>query len=197
MMSTHMRRRSILTAALSLAATLTLLPSMAHGQDTNQQSDGDSPRRLPLLGVNVSYLRFTQSRARDRFGDAFGFSPGFGGFQRAKEKGQFEPAFEFVTAGRNDSNALLVPVGIGYRRGLSLDNQPIQPYVGLTADFVGTWIGSRPDDIKWGFRPAYGGSAFIGVNYQNRGFLEARYRQISDVRGFDFSGVQLGAGVRF
>lgn len=198
MIFSHMRcRRSFLPAALTLAALAVLLPAAVHAQEGNQDSDGERKRKLPLLGLDVFYLRFSQDRARNRFGDAFGFGLGLGGFQRAQQKGEFAPVFDFLTAGRNDSNALLVPLGVGYRRGLSTDTQQIQPYIGATAEFVGTYIGSRPDDIKWGFRPAYGGSAFIGLNYQNRGFLEARYRAISDVRGFDFSGVQLGAGVRF
>ena len=47
------------------------------------------------------------------------------------------------------------------------------------------------------FQVGAGGSAFVGVNFGDSAYLEARYYELSHANGFDLSGLNLEAGYRF
>ena len=58
-------------------------------------------------------------------------------------------------------------------------------------------ITSNPDNIHNSFNVGVGASEFVGVNFGDSAFLEARYYEFSSIHSFDFSGLSLDAGYRF
>jgi hypothetical protein len=92
--------------------------------------------------------------------------------------------------------AFIAPIGVEYQQFLGRCEKA-NPYVGASADMVFTDVRSDEDNVKAGLRIVPGGSAFAGVSFGRRAFLEARYTLVADVKGFDFSGTNLTLGFRF
>jgi hypothetical protein len=90
----------------------------------------------------------------------------------------------------------MAPVGVSYRRALS-QNVAFGPYIGASADLFLTQIRDDSDGIISRVRGAGGGSVFIGTRFSHSAYVQARYFLVSDVRGFDLSGVNLTTGYRF
>ncbi len=70
------------------------------------------------------------------------------------------------------------------------------PYFGVAGDLVIADVHDLADNIHSGVRCGGSGDAFLGISYLRRGFVEVRYRLMSDIKSFDFSGLSISAGYR-
>ena len=96
-------------------------------------------------------------------------------------------------------SATLIPASVIYKRAIG-GGEPgmgATPYVGGTAGLLIADLRSDNYGVSSGFRGGYGGSALIGITYQSRAYVEARYQLFNKVKGFDLSGINVSTGYRF
>lgn len=157
-----------------------------------------SSRSIPLLGVDGGLYMPTSSKTRDRLGSTWtSFGLGIGGVGAANRKGALNLDFQILYNSHNGNSALIVPIGLEYRKGFARPGQSVVPYACLGVDADINDFGSHQDNIDQVVRVAGGGTAAIGVTFSRNAFLDLRYRAISSVKGFDLSGTELSAGIRF
>jgi hypothetical protein len=174
-------------------------PDAAPGVVETQQAPVPEPqgesraRRFRLrVGPQVGVFLPTDSKTSDRFGDSwYSIGIGIGQIVPALPGGRLEFDMNILTKKR----ALVIPLGLGYRRAFS--GGSTRPYVGVSANLVLADLRSPQDNVRSGMRAGGGGSVFIGTTLSDDGFIEARYLAASRVRGFDLSGLNLTAGARF
>lgn len=189
-----------------MAAVLTAMAATAGAW----AQDEEKPRRDTRLyiGPQIGVFLPTAGLTRDRFGSDWtnvGF--GLGPVEPPRERGVLNLDFTFLTSrskvfssgGQSlRSRALVIPVGVEYRRGIGADGAPgPRPYVGASLGGVVANLESRIDGISSTWRGAVAGSIFTGVVFSRHGYLEAHYYVMDRILGFDFSGLNLAAGYRF
>jgi hypothetical protein len=167
-----------------------------------------------LLGPDAGVYLPSNARTRDRFGSTwFDIGPGFGSVDIARDNGRFSPDIHILGKANEGNSALFVMLGAEYRRALlpthsqrgdkqTADKKPLPlpawiPYTGGSLNLMVGDLISDQDNIGSGIRNGAAASAFIGITYKNRGYVEARYIGTTTVKGFDLSGWSLSAGVRF
>ena len=158
-----------------------------------------SRRLLPLIGVDYGTFVPVSARTRERFGASWQtWGVGIGKVEQISRRGAIVTELNFLSAGRGNTKAIVVPVGLQYRRtlgnGLGSD---ISPYCVASANMYATYIKSEPDNIKYGLRFAVGGALAGGFTFGERAFIEIRYRAMTGVRGVNLSGNEIRSGVRF
>ena len=179
-------------------------PQSSSEEETSSAEDRrgeERPRRRRrfTLGPQIGTFLPTSARVRDRFGSSwFSIGPGLGAIRQPAYKGRFSYDVSFSSQKSGGNRAYVVPVGASYTKALRSDATcSTQPYYGVTLNVVGTKIRSLPDAVDTGVRAAPGGSLFLGSTLGEQAFVEARYRAMSKVAGFNFSGLDLTAGYRF
>lgn len=165
---------------------------------TYGDADESKPRRF-RLGPEVGVYLPTNSRTRDRFGDAWlSLGLGFGPISGITSKGQLGFDLSLNYQQHEGNRVFLLPLGLGYRVALTQNPESkTVPYAGVTGDVYLADVRSIPDNIHSGIRAGGGGSVLLGVNFGESGNLEARYQFVSHIQSFDFSGLSLRAGYRF
>nr|CAA9236517.1 hypothetical protein AVDCRST_MAG63-1222 [uncultured Armatimonadetes bacterium] len=164
---------------------------------TSPQPEQEQPRRRRFrIGPEIGVYLPTDSKTRDRFGDTwFTFGIGLGPIPEPQQRGIFGIDLNVLYRKRGDNRALVIPLGVSYRRSLSVG--PTAPYVGASLNLVFADLKSEEDDVDSGLRTTAGASVFLGTTFSENGYVEARYMGISKIRGFDLSGLNLRAGLRF
>ena len=71
------------------------------------------------------------------------------------------------------------------------------PYFGFSADLAVGDLRDVGDDVHSGVRTGFSGTAFLGVNIGRGFYFETRYREVTQFKGFDLSGLNFTAGYRF
>ena len=136
-------------------------------------------------------------KVRREFGSTwYTLGLGIGSIDRITTKGQTTFDLQFLYQKKDDNHAFLAPVGIGYRRAFS-ENAASTAYYGVTGDLYLADLRSGQENVHSGLRTGFGGSALVGVNFGDSGYLEARYLFVSRIKGFDLSGLNVTAGYRF
>ena len=160
--------------------------------------DQSAPRRNRFrFGPAVGVFLPSSSKTRDRFGDTwFSIGLGLGSINPVSTKGNVALDLNLLYHGRDSNHAFFAPLGIGYRVALTPGTGTI-PYAGASVDANFADITSNPDNIHNSFNVGAGASEFVGVNFGDSAFLEARYYEFSRVSGFDLSGLSVDAGYRF
>ncbi len=224
MLTFNKKAHATLTGALALGAAL--LPG-AYAQDAPTTPDTTAgavdvpaasmpeatPQATPVteegadppksrgfrLGPEVGLYFPTNSRTRDRFGDAWlSLGLGFGPISGITSKGQLGFDLSLNYQQHNGNRVLLLPVGLGYRVALTQNPEAKTiPYAGVTGDVYLADVSAPVDNVHSGLRAGGGGSVLLGVNFGQTGNLEARYQFVSHIQSFDFSGLSLRAGYRF
>ena len=175
------------------------------------QTDAPAPKppRLPFFGLNAGTYLPTSAAVRNRFGDNwFSFSPGLGTVlpplvpspmadlslaTRSKTVDTFNNRVFMALLGQQYQWPLfkLTPV-----EGQALRLPLVLPYMGVSAGAVYANLRSEADTVNNnGF--AATGSVYVGASIGLNGFLQARWRTMGRIHGFDLSGLDLVAGVRF
>ena len=183
------------------AATATPPRSGVSADQTPSSPQPTHQLRIPELGVDLGIFIPTASKTRNRFGSVW-TSVGLG-IGKIDKPGTGRFGLDIgLTGVTNGSNyAYILPVGVSYRRALfssDLTNgQAFIPYFGVSADVVGVDLNSPKDNVHSDVEVAGGGSLSLGTTIGRRAFAEARYAEISEVKGFDLSGLGLTVGIRF
>ena len=174
--------------------------------DTGKPGSPDKPKKhgfqIPKIGVDFDAFLPSSGKTRSRFGSDWG-GIGIGVGRPDQPSGKGLLAFDFSTQyqKRGDHHAFVAPIGVSYRRAFGSDavkqGGTFTPYYGFSANLVPVDLRSVEDNVHSGFRLSYGGSALVGTTIGASGFVEARYREVAKVKGFDLSGVKLSVGVRF
>ena len=167
-----------------------LCSGAAHAQLSVQSS------QRPHIGLKIGQYRYTSAQTRDTFnGNSLSISPTYSRPIEADTKGRLRFDFSFNSSSEGDNRLIMVPVGVGYRR--TAGQGETLPYFGGSLNLAPVYL-KVPDQNKDGkLSLAAGGSAFVGVQFKQRYILEARYFLLSKVRGYDVSGFDLSAGLRF
>lgn len=149
------------------------------------------------FGPDLELFLPTSSKTRERYGSSwFGIGAGFGSVTPEGLLGSWSGEFYLIHNDNKGHEAYIIPLGIGYRRAV-VDRLDVRPYVGASVNLVLGSFNSPTDGIPWGLRAAGGGSVLAGVTFHRSGYIEARYLAVSKMRGLDFSGLNLTAGIRF
>lgn len=149
------------------------------------------------LGPDVGAYFPASAKAASRFGNTwFGFGVGLGRLEEVREHATLSPSYDMFFQTRGSSHAFFVPLGASYKAGFAKSGR-LEPYAGVSANYVLTDIRSDQDHVQSRFRSALGGSVFAGAHYSRHGFFEVRYYGITSVRSLDLSGIDLKAGYRF
>lgn len=177
---------------LLLSAALCLLPVVGARADENG-------RRFPSVGPEAEVYLLSSSRARDRFGSTLtGIGLGFGSVAPSK-KARLSPDISILKSSHGRNDALFVIAGVQYKRAFSperAESSGFVPYygVGLNALYGRVKVPMlRQKDNGFGG----GASIFVGSTLGRRAYVEARYRGLSSVGSYNFSGLSLSAGIRF
>ncbi len=178
--------------------TTTTAPSTTPPPESNNPTSSSPKRQSRFrIGPEVGVYLPTSSKARDQFGSSWlTIGLGIGSIGRVVPQGQTSFDLQVLYQSKNGNHVFLAPVGIGYRLAVSQSGQNTL-YVGATADVYLADLRSGDYDVHSGLRTGFGGSALVGANFGDSGFLEARYLAVSPIKGFDLSGLNLTAGYRF
>ncbi|MDR3709110.1 MAG: hypothetical protein P4L33_12485 [Capsulimonadaceae bacterium] len=158
------------------------------------RSSGSRRLRVgPELGLFVP----TRNLVRNRFGtNWFSFGVGLGQYTTAPETGQWTFDISLLSNASGGNAAYLLPLGAEYRLGLAANRSAV-PYVAAEGDYVPSDVRSQTDNVNWGIRSAWGGALLAGIDFGSDARIEAGYRWISDIIGYNFSGAVISAGFRF
>jgi hypothetical protein len=218
--------RTIRAIAAPAALALILTPIAARAQDTQtpQTSQpsyqggvpaGPSTETPPppplaenrkphlLIGINAGVFVPSSGKARNRFGNAWWSAGiGVGAIPKATGRGSFglDLRTKYQSAS-NDRHVFVGSLGAEYRRRFDPNDNAAQqqyiPYYGVSVDAIFTDISSPQDNVHSGINTTAGASVFVGTTIGQQEFLTLRYEAMPDVKGFNFSGLSLTAGVRF
>lgn len=149
------------------------------------------------VGPEVGIFLPTSGKARSQFGSSWiSLGLGLGSIGQVPAKGQTSFDLQVLYQSRGDNHAFLAPLGVGYRKALS-ESGSASTYVGVTGDLYLADLRSADYNVHSGIRTGFGGSLLVGESFGDSGFLEARYLFVSQIQGFDLSGLNLTAGYRF
>lgn len=150
----------------------------------------------PRVGLTIGQYRYTSAQTRDTFGgNSFSISPTYSRPREADTKGHLRFDFSFNSSSNGDNRLIMVPLGVGYRRTAGAGET--LPYFGGSLNLAPIYLKVPDQNIGGKLSLAAGGSAFVGVQFQQRYTLEARYFLLSKVRGYDVSGLNFSLGARF
>ena len=203
-----LRSTGSLLAALALTA-LTLSAASAQSADTapaavtapqleSQTTTEQTKKKNRFrIGPEVGVFLPTSSQTRSQFGSSWvSLGVGVGSIGKIPKTGQTSLDLQILYQTRGDNHAFLAPIGIGYRTALS-QNGSLTTYAGITGDIYLADLRSADYNVHSGLRTGFGGSVLLGVNSGDNAFFEARYLAVSQIKGFDLSGLNLTAGYRF
>ncbi len=149
------------------------------------------------IGPEVGVYLPTSSKTRDQFGNTwYTVGLGLGNINKITAKGQTTFDLQILYQKKGDNHAFLAPIGVGYRQAFS-QTAANTAYYGVTGDLYLADLRSGDYGVHSGLRTGVGGSALVGINFGDSGYLEARYLLVSRIKGFDLSGLNLTAGYRF
>lgn len=200
--ATALRPVQAQTAAPDTTAPMTPPPAATPAPVVAPSAPDDTPSHSSnrfRIGPEVGVYLPTDSKTRDRFGSSwFSLGLGFGQINSVKSAGQLGLDLNLQYQKHNGNRIFLLPVGLGYRIGLTKDPEAkTVPYAGVSGDLILADARSVQDNVHSGFKTGVGGSALIGVNFGDSGNIEARYQLTSRIKSFDYSGLSLSAGFRF
>lgn len=151
-----------------------------------------------LIGPELGTYLLTDSKARDAFGQSFfNYGIGLGLIPTANRAGLLNFEASVIAARRSGSSAIIAPVGAVYRVGLGNEYASTRPYVGVSANLFITDLQSDKYNVGSSVRVTGGASVLAGLSFSRRGYIQARYYGIAPTRGFNLSGANFTAGVRF
>ncbi len=158
----------------------------------------DKPERLQF-GPEVGFYLPTSGKTADAFGSTFtNIGLGLGAVRKATNRGEYNFDLNIITNRRHGSDFTLIPVGAAWRRSLgNTENASISPYFGYGLNVIGAQLQSDRYNLPSRFRFGASASIFTGVNFGESAYIQARYYETTQMRGFDLSGTSLSIGIRF
>jgi hypothetical protein len=149
-----------------------------------------------MFGPSFGVFFPTSSKTSKTYGQTWtSIGLGLGSAVQANTRGSLSPYFDILYNAHDSNTALLVPLGISYRKALVSDSTA--PYYGLQAYALGVDQDAPKYNVHYGLSIGAGARAAIGLQFSNYAFIEAAYMEDSTVKSFDFSGTQIVVGIRF
>jgi hypothetical protein len=156
-----------------------------------------SSKRL-RFGPQVGLYLPTNGRTRNRLGSSWsniGF--GIGDISDIHRNRRLALDISFISNSNGEAKVFLAPIGLAYSIGLGNQGRSTAAYTGISANLVIASLRSDADNLPSRTSVTGGASVFLGNRFSESGYLEARYNAIGKIRGFDLSGINLTAGLRF
>lgn len=163
----------------------------------NQEEEDDKHKVSVALAYGV--FKPTSADVRDRFGDTLTrfrlltFEPNKPAETRFTwEAGAYRASRASYSGGHNKMR--LYTVGFGFQRGFG-EKDSVRPYV---LAHIGPYYGQVRvplegiDESKFGLNM----NACLGVIFDRRFYIEARYDYFSKIAGFSFDGFSISGGIR-
>ena len=177
---------------------LALFISVATVQSAQgQQATGDNKDRRIGIGPDVSVYLPLSAKARDRFGGSwFSIGIGFSKLRDRPNQSELQPWFNFIYEKSGTSHACLIPLGAEYRHNFA-SSGAITPFAGAGLAYYLTDLRSDGDNVHSGFRSAVGVEAVGGAYFGKAVYAQGRIHVVTPVKGFNLSGFEISAGVRF
>lgn len=156
------------------------------------------------LGVNISFYQPNSKATRDAFGGSWlGIAPAFGPLQNSQGGTKIGTELMFLT-GKRSVNGITNRINM-YNVGLQAKISQRSSYgsTGGLKPYAGAGIGLAYVDLDDNVnnvsktKLTSTTTAFIGVTFGDNLMLEARYRWLPKISGYDLSGRQLSIGFRF
>jgi hypothetical protein len=149
----------------------------------------------PELYLAVSYGVFspTSSTTRSRFGSTWQ-QLGLGWFEAVRPR-KWSPVVDITWfAHSSEGSAFLAPLTVGVERGFSQSGS-LRPYAAVR---VGAFYGNAhaAEFGASGSTIGFNANASLGVIFEQRYFVEARYDYFTRFASSDFSGLSIFGGVR-
>jgi hypothetical protein len=187
------------TAPLPPPATTEPVPadtSPKSGTKAASSGNTDNSRRFSF-GPEVGVYLPTNSKTRSAFGSTwFNIGLGIGGIPQASHSGRLQFDLGLLGTSKADRQILIAPIGLSYIHALSQSTDG-GPYAGISGDVFLTQLRSDSEGILSRIRGTAGGSAFVGTAFGQRGYIQARYYLLGNIRGYNLSGLNLSTGYRF
>jgi hypothetical protein len=184
---------------------LLITSASAQAQGPFQLPQKGDPHRTILLGPELMVNRLQSGQAQARFGNPQGQVNGIFPSWRLlrpsvrsetpSNRIQFDQDIDFEFRSREKSSLWTVPVDFFAMQTLSVGRNRLFWKVGGSVTL--TQLHSEPDGIKRGWRLATGGLVSGGITLGNTLSIEAGYRPLSRVRGFNLSSSFISASLRF
>ena len=169
-------------------------------QEPNSEEETPRPRRFGF-GPEIGFYIPTSDRTRAAFGSTWvNYGLGFRPIGLASKKGLLGFDLNIISTRGSGRRAFLAPVSLIYKRAIGGGNRPgegVTPYIGAAAGVLIADLRSDNFGVSSGFRSGFGGSAILGITYQTRAYVEARYQLYSKIKGYDLSGLNIATGIRF
>lgn len=151
-------------------------------------------QKIGKIGPEFGVWRPTNTRVRQLFGNTWqNLGLGLGPVRVPSEHGDWAPDFQLVIAKNMGNRLTLAPIGYSWRRALSSGST--RSYFGVTPQLV--VVRTEGPGLPNAWRTTQGVSLVVGQGFSDRFYLEGGYSFLSKVKGFNFSGWNLGAGLRF
>lgn len=205
---------ALATAAIALDPNTqpTAAPSGRRGDEqVTERTEAATPspppvrheRWLPPIGVNISsYVPF-HSNTRSAFGGQWiDFGPGIGAGPPDHDS-EFEPSVSSLSRNHKGNKLLILQAGAEYvmvlgRRAVHRNGRHLSvvPYAGLEGYITYAKLNTAVDtgrSTHW--VPC--GAVVAGVGFGRSFYVEARARFFPKMNGYDFSGSELEAALRF
>jgi hypothetical protein len=186
------------------------VPDAATGTGDNPPPPPPTRRPRLRVGPEIGFFLPTDDKTRTRFGSTWvTFGIGFGSvLSRAQSQGQFLLDLDVYARSRSGNRAVVVPIGVQYRRSLLgggggsggggdlAGRSSFVPYVGASANLVVVSLRVPDEDID-STRVTAGAGVALGAMVGEAGYAEARYLFIGRTLGYDTSGFTVSVGLRF
>jgi|GEM_PF-2139341 len=168
------------------------------------QPEAAQPKRKWRLqiGPEASLYLPAAAKTQKEFGKQWlMISFGIGKLDAPPSKGELSLSLQAGYQKKGKNEVTLAPVEVEFRQPLANghDSDPNgpKPYIGAGGGITLTSMKVPSAGIASRIRSAPGGSVFLGVQWNRQAYIEARYHRMGSIRGYDFSGFDLSAGMRF
>ncbi len=159
--------------------------------------DDSSHKKFELsIGPEVGIFFPTSSKTQKAYGDSWtSIGIGLGSAYQANVNGSFSPFFTILYNTHDGNRAFVLPIGVAYEK--SLTNSPDSGYYGADLVAVGADQRAVGYGVHSGFRFGEGIRPLIGYEFGKQAYVQGSYLFSSSIKGFDFSGATIEAGLRF
>jgi hypothetical protein len=190
-----MRLRAL--GALAIFATLIEILAVYPAVAGESKGLTIGSKRIFIVPSAGTYLPMN-SKVKDLFGSSWN-SVGIGVSLKGRETDFDKVKFNYHMLSRNSNGnkILMIPLGFQFKHRLTDEDAFFSPYVGLGTSLYLARIKSIPDGINTRLTTAGGASLLFGADIGPNLSVDAAYHAVSQIKGFDFSGLQAGVRVRF
>lgn len=166
------------------------------GSDSTIPPDHTSSTHQFLIGPEASVFFPTSSKTGNAYGKSWtsiGF--GLGSAFQASAHGTLSPFFTILYNSHDGNRAFVLPLGVSYNKAISPSQN--SAYYGGDILVIGADQRAVGYGVHSGFRYGEGLRPVVGYEFGHTAYIQASYLFATTIKGFDFSGSSIEAGIRF